>query len=546
MIKKFLFYNHQYFYLILISLFFHLLAAYFSQGFYEQDEHFSILEPISFKFGNDATLGWDFFFNYDKQWFLSFLYFYLIKFLEIISINNPFQWAFVIRLSSSILGWLSIICLIHFTIKYLSNDKLIKPLFLISSFFWFYPYIHARAASENLSIIFLIFAITLFSFLRDKKYILLLCGIFFGLSFSIRFTNIFILGFFGLWAIFFRKVSIIDSLILISSFLFIFFLSILIDFWGYGVLFPNSSIVALNYFNLNAEWAKTGYFSTGTEAWWYNFYFIIKEFLPPLSIIVLISIIVFWIISPKHMVTWMTLPYFVFLCTLPHKETRFLFPILMFSPFFIVMAVDGLYKFKLSIFNILSFRISKFILYSLIFINIIALFILSFTPANNSTLLYKYLYKNEKNIEKIYTLEKIPYRKSDLLINFYRNKNIYFTKITTEDECKKIGNEIMTVNDKIVDNYNVETKISEIQKFSYPKWVFDYSVICNLDNFFDNISLNEKSYFLINKFEYTKNFINSNDMNCKRIFTTIPRWIFTLNLTKVYKNISSWHLFECN
>ena len=35
-------------------------------------------------------------------------------------------------------------------------------------------------------------------------------------------------------------------------------------------------------------------------------------------------------------------------------------------------------------------------------------------------------------------------------------------------------------------------------------------------------------------------------MNCKRIFTTIPRWIFTLNLTKVYKNISSWHLFECN
>ena len=104
----------------------------------------------------------------------------------------------------------------------------------------------------------------------------------------------------------------------------------------------------------------------------------------------------------------------------------------------------------------------------------------------------------------------------------------------------------MTVNDKIVDNYNVETKISEIQKFSYPKWVFDYSVICNLDNFFDNISLSEKSYFLINKFKYTEIFTNSSDMNCKRIFTTIPRWIFTLNLTKVYKNISSWHLFECN
>ena len=74
MIKRFLFYNHKYWYLILISLIFHLLAAYFSQGFYEQDEHFSILEPITFKLGENATLGWDFFLNYDKQWFLSFFY----------------------------------------------------------------------------------------------------------------------------------------------------------------------------------------------------------------------------------------------------------------------------------------------------------------------------------------------------------------------------------------------------------------------------------------------------------------------------------------
>ena len=56
----------------------------------------------------------------------------------------------------------------------------------------------------------------------------------------------------------------------------LFFSSILIDF-GDMVFYSQRSIVALNYFNLNAE-AKTGYFSTGTEAWWYNFYFIIKIF----------------------------------------------------------------------------------------------------------------------------------------------------------------------------------------------------------------------------------------------------------------------------
>ena len=101
MIKNFLFINHKFFNLILLSFFLHILAAYFSQGFYEQDEHFSILEPIVFKLGQDATLGWDFFFNYDKQWFLSFIFFYIIQFLKLLGIHDPFQWAFVIRLISN-------------------------------------------------------------------------------------------------------------------------------------------------------------------------------------------------------------------------------------------------------------------------------------------------------------------------------------------------------------------------------------------------------------------------------------------------------------
>ena len=210
------------------------------------------------------------------------------------------------------------------------------------------------------------------------------------------------------------------------------------------------------------------------------------------------------------------------------------------------MVIDRLYKIKLSIFNILSFRTYKFITYLLACINIIALFILSFTPANNSTLLYKYLYKNDKNIEKIYTIEKIPYRKSDLLINFYRNKNIYFTKITNEDECKKIGDEIITVNNKIIKNYKLETKISEIQKFSYPKWVYNYSIICNLNTYFNKRNLQEKTYFLTYKFKYFYNFENNNNFSCQRIYSTLPNFFVDSKIRNLLKNLSSWHIFECN
>ncbi len=547
MIKKFFFYNHKYFYLILLSLILHLVAAYFSQGFYEQDEHFSILEPITFKLGENATLGWDFFFHYDKQWFLSFFYFYLIKFLNFINISSPFQWAFVIRLISSILGWLSILCLIHFTIKQLSNQNLIKPLFFISSLFWFYPYIHARAASENMSIIFLIFGITIFSFFRKNKKFLFLCGILLGLSFSIRFTNIFILGCFGLWALFFKKVNIIDSLILIISFLIVFIFSILIDYWGYGFLFPNNSLVVLNYFILNREWASSGYFDTGTDAWWYNFYFILKEFLPPVSIFVIISLILFWFFNPKKMLTWLTLPYFIFLCTIPHKETRFLFPILMFTPYFLIMVTDRFYKSKKNILLILKDNIfTKIIIFITISVNCFALILLSITPANNATLLYKFLYENENSIKKIYTINKIPYRKSDLLINFYGNKNIHFVKITSQEECNKIGDEIITINNKPINNFDKETIISEIQKFSYPKWTFDYSILCNLDTYFNKIYLSEKTYYLTHKFKYLDFFENNENFSCKRIYSSLPKFLTSFKYRTLFKNLSSWHVFECD
>lgn len=547
MIKKFFFFNHRYSYLILISLFFHLLASYFSQGFYEQDEHFSILEPINYKLGKDATLGWDFFLLYDKQWFLSFCYYYLIKFLELFKIYSPFQWSFFIRLTSSLLGWISIICLIHFTQKQLSSEKFIKPLFLISSLFWFYPYIHARAASENISIIFLIFAITLFNFFKRNRKILFICGIFFGLSFITRYTNIIIIGSFGLWTIFFRKTSFLDSVTILTSFTIIFLLSILIDYWGYGILFPRNGLVLFNYLALNYEWSGMGYFNTNTEAWWYNFYFILTEFLPPISIIVIISILLFWIIFPKNMITWLTLPYFIFLCTTPHKETRFLFPILIFSPLFIIMVSEKFYIIKEKLFlKFISYKISKVFLYLLVFTNCFPLLILSITPANNSTLLYKFLYKNEFNIQKIYTLDKIPYRKSDLLINFYRNEDIYFTKITNLNECKKIGNEIKTVNNIKINNYNIETKISELQRYSYPEWEFKYSVICNLSENLQNLKINEKKYFLIHKFKYFDYFNNNSNINCYKIYSTIPNWILSLGINNLLRNLSSWHIFECN
>ena len=118
MFFKYLFNNsNKIFYLIILSFIFHIVASYYSVGFFKYDEHFSILEPINFKLNRDATLGWDFFQHYDRSWFLPYIYLTITKIFLIFKIDNPFYWAFAYRLFSAILGFISILCIISFALK---------------------------------------------------------------------------------------------------------------------------------------------------------------------------------------------------------------------------------------------------------------------------------------------------------------------------------------------------------------------------------------------------------------------------------------------
>ena len=316
----------------------------------------------------------------------------------------------------------------------------------------------------------------------------------------------------------------------------------MIDQWGY----QDNTIVIINYFKWNYHWSHTmNYFasSSKTDFWWYNFYLIFKEFLPPISIVIIVSMIIYWCRFPKNILTWISLPYFIFLCSIPHKETRFLFPILMFSPLFIVAAFENLLVRSVDITNkIISTKFSRMIIYLFLFINLAALSILSVIPANNTVLLYKFLYNNEYNIKNIYTLNKIPYKKSDLLINFYRNENIFFTKISSIDECQKLEVE----NNIELENYDIENSIEEVQRFSYPNWNFLYKVICNKEKFIEDFTLSETNqYYMFRGLNFYKFFSEKQASKCSLIYSTFPIWFLQRNYGNWQKNLSSWYVFEC-
>ena len=151
---------------IFICFFIHIIASYLSIGFYSDDEHFQILEPVAYLLGlNDIiiedTTGyyWEWRLNVRmRPWFQPYLYYNFILFLKLIGIESPFTWTLIIRIISSLLGFLSIIYL-FFTFKDDFFKKQSHFNYFIFFGFWFYPFLHSRTSSENLSITFFIISI---------------------------------------------------------------------------------------------------------------------------------------------------------------------------------------------------------------------------------------------------------------------------------------------------------------------------------------------------------------------------------------------------
>ena len=104
-------------------------------------------------------------------------------------------------------------------------------------------------------------------------------------------------------------------------------ISLVFDYFGYNQI--NNTYYNYFYANFVEKWFE----SFGIDPWWYYLKLFLERFYPPINIIILVSIIFFWIREYKNIITFVSLPVLIFLSLLSHKELRFIFPILIFSPF---------------------------------------------------------------------------------------------------------------------------------------------------------------------------------------------------------------------
>ena len=78
---------------IFFGLILHVLASYFTVGYYNADEHYQVIGPLEKLLNIDNKLTWEFDYRI-RPWLQPYFYFVITKTLSLLHLNNPFVIAF--------------------------------------------------------------------------------------------------------------------------------------------------------------------------------------------------------------------------------------------------------------------------------------------------------------------------------------------------------------------------------------------------------------------------------------------------------------------
>jgi len=481
-----------------ISLFFHIAAVIFSEGFHRPDEHLGIFRLMMSKLGTfpNLDLSWEFKAQI-RPWFHPWIFIGIAKIKEFLFGNNPFLLATILRFFCSSVGLYSIYLWGKLIVNSSASSRHKKISLYLFFLCWYLPFFHARTTAENLGITFFIFAIyILFKGFQDLTISLsgfrpskinasscFVSGILLGLSFVLRFQMGIMIASLIIWLFLIKKMPITKVLILFIGIFTSIALNSIIDYWGYGVW----TFTPWNYFYQNLILGVADGF--GTSPWYYYLTKTLIKGIPPISLIWIVPLLYLWVSSPKHLITFLSLPFFLVHSYLGHKEIRFLFPMFIFFPFAYIYFTTFISQ---------SFiKKIKLLIIPTIIINCIALTISSFKPAFGPISLYKFLYhQNDPTISKIYTF------------GTFRDQLVFYLKSPIE--------QVVIPDNKSRDMVNIFNSHTE------------------------NIQ-----WFLTNKLDDIKK-IQTFPKLCKLEFSLYPKWILNLDISKkIFKRSKTWALFRC-
>lgn len=422
--------------LSVFGLLLHAIAAFFSEGFYDMDEHFQVMEFLSYKLGRTPVghLAPEFL-ERDRSWVQPFFYESIVRVLRFFGMELPEVWAFFIRLFSALLGWVSLVlggvAVLVWNARGDISERAARSALWMSTLLYCVPYLHARTSSENLGGSFFWMGLFLFVIFnpaprsqavrRAGLFECLLPGLFMGLGFTCRYQMAFMIVGFGLWWLLVQRAKWTQVLLAIFGFSLAIGFEVLVDARGYGewVFAP------WNYLDIALLKGKAA--GTGVFPWWQYFAFLNGD-VPLIGNTLAALVILGWLILPKNPLTWATVPFVLAHFVLAHKETRYLFPLISGVPLLVAASYERIRGVWLQFIYryhsrpwVYSTRLATgMLVFVYAGLNFGGLAIASFKPAAVQPKLHSYLYQHAEEIGELKYLGRDPFELIGLQLDFYR------------------------------------------------------------------------------------------------------------------------------
>jgi phosphatidylinositol glycan class B len=310
-----------------------LVTAWFSNLFYFPDEHFQVLEFLGLKLGiTPVSAMAPEYAAHVRSWMQPFIYWLVAAPLRVLGLTDMFALAFVLRVLTGLFSVAALAAFAKSVAPTISGQDERQAFLRYLPFFGFLPFLFVRTSSETISAAF--FALGLAAILSGRSRAL--AGMFCGLAFECRYqTGLMTAGLMAWMAIAARE-KFSRLLQFAGGGALALVLGLLVDRWGYGVwVFP-----MLDYIHRNlTEGVADSY---GRDSVLAYLWMLPAQLFFVITFVLIVAMVMMWLRNPRHVLTWVTLPFVLGHMAIAHKEARFLFPLAILATAFPVLGFSPL------------------------------------------------------------------------------------------------------------------------------------------------------------------------------------------------------------
>ena len=452
----------------------YILTAIHSNGYHHPDEHYQIIEFAGLKGGwnTDADLCWE----YDAQIrpaLQPMLALSVFKFLGMVGISSPFHLALALRMLTAIFA---LFCISYFVRSFQAGIEAgYRRVFMLLSFLlWFLPAINVRFSSETWAGLTFLLSVALLNKagVHNRVRTCFLAGILWGFSFEFRYQMaVALLGLF-LWLVLVRREKIRNLLALLSGSLAVVLACTLLDAWFYG----EWVIAPWNYFYKNMVEGVASSF--GVSPWYFYLAQMLNAPTPLIGMLLFAALALVMLFDYKNVVLWCLLPFIVIHSMIPHKELRFLFPMVNFVPLIMILAYQQLavlWKNKAVLRSFLFPVVGIALL-----INLGGLAMLALKPASDGNIDMLQYIDNQHNRVNLYTIGGsnpyvLGYNIKGLTPRFYANERVTIKDLSEVIRAKSLtklnADDLVMLYASYHEFAYLEKEGFRVEKKSIPDWI---------------------------------------------------------------------------